>query len=75
MTSLRLLVGSLQLCAVVGLLAGFRFPVVGRAAALGLTLMMIGAVAVRFKIRDTLWQTAPAFLYLMLNAYLTFAPW
>ncbi len=71
----RLLVGGLQLCAVAGLLAGLRFPWMGRAAAVGLTLMMLVAVGVRLKIRDTLLQSAPAVFYLLLNAYLSFAAW
>ncbi len=71
MPGLRLLVGSLQLCAVVGLLAGLRYPPFGRAAAIGLTLMMLGAVGVRLKIKDTFLQTTPALFYLFLNAYLS----
>jgi len=35
--------------------------------------MMLAAVGVRIKIKDTLPQTTPALLYLALNAYLCLA--
>ena len=71
--SLRALIGGLQLCAALGLLAGLSQPWMGRAAAAGLALMMLVAVGVRIKIKDTLPQTTPALLYLALNAYLSLA--
>ena len=71
--SQRTLVGGLQLCAAIGLLAGLSQPWMGRAAAGGLALMMLVAVAVRIKIKDTLPQTIPALFYLALNAYLSLA--
>lgn len=67
------LVGGLQWCAVIGLLADLSQPCVGRAASGGLALMMLFAVGVRIKIKDSLKQTIPAFFYLALNAYLCFA--
>ena len=71
--SQRVLVGGLQLCAAIGLLAGLSQPWMGRAAAAGLAVMMLVAVGVRIKIKDTLPQTTPALLYLVLNAYLCLA--
>jgi len=71
--SQRALVGGLQLCAAIGLLAGLSQPWMGRAAAAGLAVMMLVAVGVRIKIKDTLPQTIPALLYLALNAYLCLA--
>ncbi len=68
--SQRALIGGLQFCAAVGLLAGLRQPWMGRAAAAGLVLMMLVAVGVRIKIKDSLLQTIPALFYLMLNSYL-----
>lgn len=61
------------MCAAAGLLAGLSQPWMGRAAAGGLAVMMLGAVAVRIRIKDTLLQTTPALFYLVLNAYLCFA--
>ena len=69
----RTWIGGLQLCAAVGLLAGLSQPWMGRAASAGLALMMLVAVGVRIKIKDTLLQTTPALFYLVLNAYLCLA--
>ena len=71
--SQRTLVGGLQLCAAIGLLAGLNQPWMGRAAAAGLALMMLVAVGVRIKIKDTLPKTIPALIYLALNTYLSLA--
>lgn len=71
--SQRALIGGLQLCAALGLLAGLSQPWVGRATAAGLALMMLVAVGVRIKIKDTFLQTTPALFYLVLNTYLCFA--
>ena len=71
--SQRALIGGLQLCAAVGLLAGLIQPWLGRAAAAGLALMMLVAVGVRIKIKDTFLQTSPALSYMVLNAYLCLA--
>jgi uncharacterized membrane protein YkgB len=73
LASQRTLVGGLQVCAAIGLLAGLSQPWMGRAAAAGLALMMLVAVGVRIKIKDTLPQTIPALFYLALNAYLSLA--
>ena len=69
--SQRTLVGGLQMCAAIGLLAGLSQPWMGRSAAAGLALMMLVAVSVRIRIKDTLLQTIPALIYLALNAYLS----
>ncbi len=71
--SQRTLIGGLQFCAALGLLAGQNQPWMGRAAAAGLALMMLVAVGVRIKIKDSLLQTTPALFYLVLNTYLFLA--
>ena len=67
------LVGILQCAAALGLIAGFRLPWIGQAAAAGLALMMLVALGVRMRIRDRLVQMLPALGYLALNAYLCVA--
>lgn len=69
----RGLVGGLQCAAALGLFAGFWFPWLGQAAAGGLALMMLVALAVRLRIRDSVTQMLPALGYLGLNAYLCVA--
>jgi hypothetical protein len=66
----RFVVGGLQCAAGAGLLAGLHEPWLGRAAAAGLALMMLCAVGVRFQIKDSWFQTAPALFFLVLNSYL-----
>lgn len=68
----RVMVGVLQICAALGLLLGL-VPWIGRAAAAGLTLMMLLAAGVRIRIRDSLLQTSQALLYLVLNGWLCWA--
>ena len=71
--SQRTLVGGLQVLAAIGLLGGMGEPWMGRSAAAGRALMMLVAVIVRIRIKDTLAQTIPALGYLALNAYLSLA--
>ena len=54
------MVGGLQVCAAVGLLAVLSQPWMERAESGGLTFMMLVAVCVLIKIKDTLLQTIPA---------------
>lgn len=69
----RGMVGTLQICAALGLLVGLKLPWIGQAAAAGLTLMMLLAVGVRIRIGDSLLQTSQALLYLVLNGWLCWA--
>jgi len=70
LSSLRRLIGFLQICGALGLLAGFRFPLLGQTAAGGLAVMMLLAVLVRIKIRDGFLKTTPAVLFFLVNGYL-----
>lgn len=66
----RVLTGSLEIVGALGLLVGLRMPVIGLTAAVGLTLLMAGAVAVRIRIRDSVLQTLPAVAYFALTVSL-----
>ena len=66
----RRLTGLSQLLAVVGLSAGITFPLVGAAAAAGLTIQMLLALAVRRRIRDGVRECLPAFVFGAVNAWL-----
>ncbi|CAM4403175.1 DoxX family protein [Zobellia nedashkovskayae] len=67
----RTVVGALQLVGGLGLLLGYFYsPTVQTAAALSLSILMILGFAVRLKIKDGFFQSAPSLLYALLNAYL-----
>ncbi|MEM9338203.1 MAG: DoxX family protein [Bacteroidota bacterium] len=68
--SQRLLTGALQLLGSVGLLIGLGNALVGLIAAIGLTLLMLLGFFTRLKIRDSLGQSLPSFVFMLLNAYL-----
>lgn len=70
LSPLRQLIGFLQICGALGLLAGFRFPLLGQTAAGGLAVMMLLAILIRIKIRDDFLRTTPAILYFAVNGYL-----
>ena len=66
----RGLIGLLQICGALGLIGGLWFPLLGKAGAGGLALMMFVGILVRIKIRDSLLKTTPAVLYFLVNTYL-----
>jgi hypothetical protein len=54
------------LCATL-LIAGVWFPALTRPAAAGLPMLMAGAVAMHFKVKDPLMRLLPAFTMLVLS--------
>lgn len=66
----RLLIGVLQISGAAALLAGMRLPLLGKAGAGGLALMMLVAILVRIRIRDGFLRTVPAILYFLVNSWL-----
>ena len=63
----RILLGCLQLLGGIGLLIGIANPILLSVASFLLTFMMITAVFVRIKIKDSIVQMFPALLYTVLN--------
>jgi len=67
----RRLVGTLQLAGAFGLILGYFYSqLVCLLSALGLCLLMLLGFGVRLKIRDSILQSTPAFLYALLNGYI-----
>lgn len=64
---LRLLTGILQLLAGTGLMVGLRWRPAAAISSGGLMLMMLIALAVRIRIRDSLIQSLPAFGLMVVN--------
>ena len=71
-TAQRKITGSLQVLGAIGLLAGYFYPYMGLAAALGLTVLMLLGFGIRLKIRDSFMESAPSFLFMILNGYIAF---
>lgn len=66
----RRLTGSLEVLGAAGLVVGYVVPVVLALASAGLTTLMALGVATRIRVRDPLLETAPAFVLMILNAYI-----
>ncbi|GAA2070962.1 DoxX family protein [Actinomadura alba] len=64
--SLWRVIGVLEAAGGVGLLVGLAVPVLGVAAALGLALLMIGAIISRLKVRDPATTVALDVVFLVL---------
>lgn len=69
---LRHVTGSLELLGATGLLVGQWLPRVGVLSAAGLSLLMVCGLMVRLRIRDTLLQTLPAVIYLIVSVLVMF---
>jgi hypothetical protein len=54
------MIGALELAGVVGVLAGLLWAPIGIAAAIGLTLLSIGAIAFHARASDRIAETVPA---------------
>ena len=63
----------LELLGGVGLLAGLKFHPILLISAGGLALLMFLGVAVRIRLKDSLWVTLPALLFMALNIYIFYA--
>ena len=62
------LIGALELAGVAGVLVGLAWPPIGIAAAIGLTLLSIGALAFHIRASDRVADTAPAVIAIALAA-------
>lgn len=70
MSQWREFTGALQLASCVGLGLGFYLPYFTSLATLILTVMMLVALTVRWRLRDSLLMTAPAAIYFLLSLFL-----
>ncbi len=70
LANFRLLNGILQVVAACALFLGVWYKPLALVASLGLSLLMFAGFLVRLKIRDGFVKSSPAFLYMVLNAYI-----
>lgn len=66
----RILNGYLQLAGGVALLAGLLFKPLALMGSAGLAILMLLGVLVRIRIKDSALQSAPAFIYMLLNIFI-----
>ena len=60
----------LEIVGALGLLLGLKIHLILLVSAAGLAVLMLLGVAVRIKVRDTIWVTLPALFFMILNAYI-----
>ncbi len=68
----RLLTGFLQLAGAIGLIAGIYYVKIGIAASAGLALLMLAGFIVRLRIKDGIYKSSPAFIYLFLSSVICY---
>lgn len=66
---LRILTGTLEVLAALGLLVGYAYPPLVTASAGGLSLLMLVAIGVRARSRDRAVVLLPAFALLLVNLF------
>ena len=66
-------IGFLKLSCAAALIAGIWLPALTQPAAIGLAVLMLGAVAMHFKVKDPIQKSLPAFTLLVLSAIVAFA--
>ena len=62
----------LELLGAVGLLVGLKFPLILLISAGGLAILMFLGIAIRIKVKDSLWISLPALFFMLLNSYIFF---
>jgi hypothetical protein len=60
----------LEILGALGLLIGVLYHPILIISSLGLSLLMFAGVLVRIKVKDNMWISLPAFLYMLVNAYI-----
>ena len=60
----------LEIIGALGLLVGLKFSFFLIISSLGLAILMFAGVIVRLKLKDSIWITLPAFLLMVLNAFI-----
>ncbi|WP_340199974.1 DoxX family protein [Ascidiimonas sp. W6] len=66
------LIGFLKVSLAIALIAGIWYPVLIQPSALGLTLLLLGSVVMHFKIKDPLYKSFPALLFLLMCLVIAF---
>jgi uncharacterized membrane protein YphA (DoxX/SURF4 family) len=68
----RQLIGALEVAGGLGLVVGYILPVIQIPAASGLALLMLLGCLLRIRIKDSILQILPAFIFLVLSLFVLF---
>jgi hypothetical protein len=71
----RRLTGSLEVLGALGLLAGYQIPLLQLFSAAGLALLMLLGVSTRLRVRDSVQDTVPAAVLMLVNTYIAWYVW
>lgn len=66
----KILTAILEILGGVGLLVGLKYPLILSVSSGGLFVLMILAVRVRIKLRDSLIESLPAIILVLINLYI-----
>jgi hypothetical protein len=75
MARFRRLTGSLELLGALGLLVGYWIPLLQLFSAVGLAMLMFLGVATRLRVRDSVVQTVPAVVLMLVNGFIALHIW
>ncbi|MFT5836708.1 MAG: hypothetical protein ACI9ZV_000204 [Candidatus Azotimanducaceae bacterium] len=67
------LIGFLKVSAAIAILLGFLYPSLTALGAAVISVLMLGALAMHFRVRDALLKSLPAALMLLMSLWLVFA--
>ncbi len=60
------LIGALKVILAILLIVSIRYPALKEISALGLATLLLGSIAMHFKIKDPLYKSFPAFLFFVM---------
>lgn len=63
----------LEILGGIGLLVGLKFVFIEVISSAGLSLLMFAGIIIRIMVKDKIWIILPAFIYMVLNAYIFWA--
>ena len=66
-------IGFLKVSLALLLLASIKFEVLTLIGSLGLAVLLLGSVAMHFKIKDELYKSFPAFLFILMNLVIAYS--
>ncbi len=72
LSGMRVATGILEILGAVGMLLGFYYPILTQLASAGLSLIMLCAIYVRIRIKDSIFQMSPAIFLFCVNALILY---